>query len=92
MPANRTITDALKEESPAFRVLLVLLLINMLVAGAALLRVSQMDTSPSLSCTGTITADVASSSKSSYIGGDFRLSYSSYVADSISGDVFLDCN
>ena len=91
MPANRTITDSLKEESPAFRVLLVLLLINMLVSGTALWRVSQVDTSTALTCSGTITGDVASSSRSSYIGGDFRLSYSSYVADSFAGKVSLDC-
>jgi hypothetical protein len=92
MPTNRTIADALKEESPAFRVLLVLLFVNMLVSGAALWRVSQVEATSSLTCNGSIVADVTTSTRSSYIGGDFRLSYSSYVPDSISGNVSLECN
>ena len=92
MAANRTIADAIKNESPAFRILLVLLFVNMLVSGAALMRVSQVDTNVSLTCSGTIDADVSTYSKSSYIGGNYQLDYTSYVPEKVSGSVSLDCD
>lgn len=92
MATDRSILDAVKNESPAFRILLVLLFVNMLVSGAALMRVSEIDTTVRLTCSGTIDADVSTYSKSSYIGGSFQLGYTTYVPEKVSGSVSLDCN